>query len=62
MSKIKLAFFGGKKSITFKKPHWKWPPLSKSKIDSILNILKSADLILSIKVYYQKIKMIKLFH
>lgn len=31
----KLAHFGGKKTITFKKPHWKWPPQSKEKIDAI---------------------------
>ena len=33
--KKNLAFFGGKKAITYKSPHWKWPPFSKEKYDSI---------------------------
>ena len=35
MIKDKLAFFGGKKSITFKSPHWIWPPKSKGRIKAI---------------------------
>ena len=30
-----LAFFGGKKLINYKKPHWHWPPKSKGKIKAI---------------------------
>ena len=41
--KRNLAIFGGKKTIRFKHPHWKWPPLSKSKIDSIMNYYKSGE-------------------
>ena len=31
----KLAILGGKKSITIKSPHWKWPPSSKEKIEAV---------------------------
>jgi len=37
MEEKKLAILGGKKAISFKSPHWKWPPISKSKLESIIN-------------------------
>ena len=35
INKHNLAYFGGKKAITYKNPHWKWPPFSKEKYNSI---------------------------
>ncbi len=35
IKKKDLAYFGGKKSITFRQPHWKWPPFSKEKLSSV---------------------------
>ena len=43
MNKNKLAYFGGKKTITFKKPHWQWPPMSKLKISCINNYYKNGE-------------------
>ena len=36
-----LALFGGKKSITFNKPHWLWPVNSKNKIKVISNYFRN---------------------
>ena len=36
-----LALFGGKKSITFSKPHWLWPVNSRNKIKVISNYFKN---------------------
>ena len=36
-----LALFGGKKSITFRKPHWLWPVNSKNKIKVISNYFQN---------------------
>ena len=38
-----LAIDGGKKTITFKSPHWKWPPMSRSKINSVRNYYKKGE-------------------
>ncbi len=43
IKKKHLAINGGKKTVTFKNPHWKWPPISKSKIDSIKNYYKNNE-------------------
>ena len=43
MNKRDLAIFGGKKIIKFKHPHWGWPPLSMSKINSIINYYKNGE-------------------
>ena len=38
-----LAIDGGKKAITFKSPHWKWPPMSRSKINAVKNYYKKGE-------------------
>lgn len=38
-----LAIDGGKKTITFNSPHWKWPPNSTSKINSVKNYYKYGE-------------------
>ena len=43
VQKKDLAYFGGKKAITFKSPHWKWPPFSKEKYDSIKSYYLSGE-------------------
>ena len=44
MDKKKLAYYGGKKEVTFRHPHWKWPPQSSSKTKSIINYYKDGEL------------------
>ena len=44
MDKKKLAYYGGKKEVTFKHPHWKWPPQSSTKTKSIINYYKDGEL------------------
>jgi hypothetical protein len=43
MNRKILAYFGGKKAISFKQPHWKWPPISKSKINCISMYYKNGE-------------------
>jgi len=43
MNRKILAYFGGEKAISFKQPHWKWPPISRSKINCISKYYKSGE-------------------
>ena len=56
MNKSKLAYFVGKKTITYRSPHWKWPPKSKGKIKAINQYFKNESMD---EVYFPK--SVKLF-
>ena len=52
MKKNDLAFFGGKKAITYKSPHWNWPPKSQEKIKAINDYYENLNVD---QAYYPKV-------
>ena len=52
MKKNDLAFFGGRKAITYKSPHWNWPPKSQKKIKAINDYYENENID---QAYYPKV-------